>query len=445
MSEAFLFSKKLLDSLPILDKRRRYKDIKVNGLILEVLPSGRKVFRVYKRLTGFSSPVSVTIGVYENISISQARVFALKYLNQLATGVNPNEEKNREKISEITLEKVYQDFINSKSYKHNTLKGYHQAFNLYLRQYQQFPLQKITEQNCRDLYSDICSGNILGMKKASIAQANLTVRLLKAIFNFASKYYKTSDEQKIIHHNPVNTLNELKLLKEVKRKISYLEKGKLKEFYSVLTYSRKQFNEQRYCYGVTVCDYLEILLLTGLRKMELMTLKWTNVDLNGRSMEFKDTKNGSDLKLPISNRIFEILKARKSIYPDEVYVFNAKNESGRLCEPKKVITKICGDLDFKVSLHDFRRTYATYAESLGIGRYTIKRLLNHKTEKSDVTEGYVQRNLEQLEEPAQKIEDHLLSIAKGVAQVSNNDSEFDKLKKLFQELTPEEKITLLSI
>jgi hypothetical protein len=62
------------------------------------------------------------------------------------------------------------------------------------------------------------------------------------------------------------------------------------------------------------------------------------------------------------------------------------------------------------SPHDLRRTFASIVSRLGdrLSYYTTKRLLNHRT--SDVTEGYVQFDLEQLRSAMQAVEDFVLQI-----------------------------------
>src|SRR2546423_1537908 len=60
------------------------------------------------------------------------------------------------------------------------------------------------------------------------------------------------------------------------------------------------------------------------------------------------------------------------------------------------------------SPHDLRRTFASIVSRLGdhLSYYTTKRLLNHRT--SDVTQGYIQFDLEQLRGAMQAVEDFVL-------------------------------------
>ncbi|MCT7653978.1 hypothetical protein MBH78_02690 [Oceanimonas sp. NS1] len=65
--------------------------------------------------------------------------------------------------------------------------------------------------------------------------------------------------------------------------------------------------------------------------------------------------------------------------------------------------------------HDARRTFGSVAELVGVGTYILKRLMNHKSKRDDVTEGYLSFSADELREPAERIERAMLEHA-GLAQ-----------------------------
>src|SRR5216110_743226 len=73
------------------------------------------------------------------------------------------------------------------------------------------------------------------------------------------------------------------------------------------------------------------------------------------------------------------------------------------------------------SPHDLRRTFASIVSRLGdhLSYYTTKRLLNHRT--SDVTQGYIQFDLEQLRSAMQAVEDFVLKHIGNSEQPSDAD------------------------
>lgn len=81
---------------------------------------------------------------------------------------------------------------------------------------------------------------------------------------------------------------------------------------------------------------------------------------------------------------------------------------GRITDPHRQIVNVVAMSGVPFSPHDLRRTFASIVGRLGdrLSYYTIKRLLNHRT--SDVTQGYVRFDLEQLRSAMQAVEDFVL-------------------------------------
>ena len=55
-----------------------------------------------------------------------------------------------------------------------------------------------------------------------------------------------------------------------------------------------------------------LVLLTGTRRMELLTAKWENIDLAARTLKLTETKNGRSLLLPLPAAAVAILEALPS-------------------------------------------------------------------------------------------------------------------------------------
>src|ERR1700760_928205 len=66
----------------------RYSVADGNGLILEVMPTGKKVWRFRYTLKGERQPM-VTIGDYQLMSLRVARARAQKYAEVVAKGASP--------------------------------------------------------------------------------------------------------------------------------------------------------------------------------------------------------------------------------------------------------------------------------------------------------------------------------------------------------------------
>lgn len=91
-------------------------------------------------------------------------------------------------------------------------------------------------------------------------------------------------------------------------------------------------------------------------------------------------------------------------------MFPGEGKGGYIIEPRKRIAKVIASSGISFTIHDLRRSFITYAESLDISAYALKRLLNHKM-KSDVTSGYIMTDVERLRRPMQLISDYILKCA----------------------------------
>jgi integrase len=237
----------------------------------------------------------------------------------------------------------------------------------------------------------------------SQARANIAMRVLRALFNFAAGEYEDENGQSLILENPVNRLSHTRAWYRVDRRKSVIKAHDLAKWYHALLSVKK--DNEGYQHS-TICDYLLVILLTGLRRTEAMQLKWENIDFDARSLTVMDTKNHENHELPLSDHLYDLLKNRhEEAYSP--YVFPGDGKRGHIIEPRKTMNKITECCGVTFTLHDLRRTFITIAESLDIPAYALKRLLNHKMNQ-DVTAGYIISDIERLRRPMQMVTDYLM-------------------------------------
>lgn len=390
----FKFTEGAIDRLPNPKHRTRWYDSFMPGLVLDVTPKGHKAFRVYKKLPGNRTPLNVTLGAFPALSVDQARKLARKAMADMADGVNPNDSKRSFRASAVTVREAYQTYVDSKPLKATTRKGYDQIMSCYLKDWRDKRLADITEEAVLKRHQKLTN--------ISPAQADYVMRTLRALFNFARAEYKSSDSRTLFPHNPVAVISEKRAWNNVARRQTRLRPSQLKPLLETITRMRDEALCYRQDFTVAVCDFVEFMVFTGLRKTELLELKWENVYQADELFWIGETKNGLDVELPITEPLATILERRAS-FRCSGYVFGMDNSMGRVVEPKKVVQRINEQAGLSFTLHDLRRTYCSIAESLGTGTYTLKRLLNHKTARGDVTAGYTVLTAEELKEPAKKI------------------------------------------
>ena len=157
-------------------------------------------------------------------------------------------------------------------------------------------------------------------------------------------------------------------------------------------------------------DFLLTALFTGMRRGELMALRWENVNLETRTLYLPKTKNGDPLMLPLSGFLTDLLRERHARATSLDWAFPGPGKQGHLMETKKFLPGVSTGSGVNFTLHDLRRTFITIAESLDVPYYALKRLLNHRA-NGDVTGGYIVVNAERLRGPVELVAARILEHA----------------------------------
>ncbi len=396
------FTVKELSALPNAKKGSRpiYYDTGVSGLGIRVTATGVKSFIVRKYMN--NKAVLTTLGHYPAMTIAQARSAARVALNEISAGNNPNTQKAINRVKTITLREAMSDYIASKhSLKPKTIRDYQILLNKYLSDWSNKELVSITKSMVSKKHTTI--GN------TSIYRANAAMRLLRAIFNFAMNEYEGSNDRPIITYNPVHKIKDNWFKERVRTNI--IQPNELSDWFtSVNNLPNGKINTTHKNSSETVKDYLMLLLFTGLRPSEGRNLMWSNIDFKNELLRIYDTKNGEDHTLPLTDHLVSLLTERQE-YSLGDYVFPGYDPQKALVNANKQVKKVVDDSGVQFILHDLRRTFASYADSLHIQHSTIKRLLNHK-EKDVTTKHYIQHSIETLRDPMQEITDYILEKSK---------------------------------
>ncbi|MHC4278100.1 MAG: tyrosine-type recombinase/integrase [Planctomycetota bacterium] len=119
-------------------------------------------------------------------------------------------------------------------------------------------------------------------------------------------------------------------------------------------------------------------LNSGMRKGEILSLRWDRIDLRHGFILLDVTKNGKRREIPINSTLRATLEAIPHGLESE-YVFVDRN--GRTFKDvKKSFATACrkaGIIDFK--FHDLRHCFASHLVMAGVDIRTVQELLGHKT------------------------------------------------------------------
>ena len=383
------FTKASIERLSAKDQRFEIGDTKTPGLSVRITPNGIKTYVVFKRLNG--KPKRITLGRSPDLSVENARNKAKKIIGEMAySGTDHNAEKKLEGIKKTTLGQVFEDYQYASKLRPNTLSGYKLAIDRDFKDWKKKALNEINGLVVQKRHKKL--------GKKSETSANKSMRVLRALFNFARDQYEDSDGHSLFPDNPTRKLK--RQWNHESRRKGHIAKHQLPDWFKAVN---KLPESNKRGHGKCARDYLIFILLTGLRRREASSLLWKDIDLEARRFIVRDPKNHDELWMPISDYLLAMLKdLRNSSTSDKPFPIE---------EPRKFIQKVRDDSGVYFTIHDLRRTFITIAESMDIGLVTIKALVNHRSGNQDVTEGYIQLNTERLRKPMQDITDHILRVA----------------------------------
>lgn len=379
-------TKSAVDALSLTEKGQVvYYDTQLPGFGVYVGKTSKTYFA--QRQIG-PKTCRVTIGTHGVFATEPARTEARELLVRMARGVNPNDEKRQRSNREQTLSHAMELYLKARrNLRTFTQQTYRRIVKTHLGDWADRPLADITPLMVLDRHAKL--GATVGQPTA-----NGVMRVLRAIFNFAM----VMDES--LTRNPVLHLTRTRAWYRERRLQTVIAIHELPVWFRAV--QGLDNGDAR--------DFLMLLLFTGMRRSEGLALRWSNVDLVGRTLTVPITKNHEPLLLPLSDYLLQMLQRRKATCRASDWVFPGPGKSGHFQEPKKAVAAVREASGVSFTLHDLRRTFITVAEGMDISAYTLKRLLNHK-DKRDVTAGYIVLNVERLREPMQRIATFILRAA----------------------------------
>jgi integrase len=422
---------------PGIDKDQAFlRDSELKGFGVRVTRNGVKTFIFEKRIKGRVRRQK--LGRYPELTVEQARKQAQVLAGQIAQGIDPIAVREAERARGITLKEAFEDFKRArKKLKPSTLYDYTRYFESAFKPWHNRTLLEIGRDAVEHRH------RTLGEQRGR-AYADGAMRFISSLFSFAIARYQHEDGSDVLTVNPVQRLTATKGWYKVERRRTVLKPHQLPAWYAAVqalkapalpapapaqtpapvpavsaqvpapvpalspapaTDATPATHSGEAC-AADVADLLVLLLFTGLRRMEALTLTWDQVDLKDRTLSIANTKNHEPLVLPLSDVVHDLLTAREAAQGASRFVFPGTGKRGHLVEPKREIEKVRDACGIKFLLHDLRRTFITTADSLELSVYAIKRLVNHKMH-GDVTAGYIVSDLERLRDPMQRIADKL--------------------------------------
>lgn len=382
-------TKRFVEAVEPQSKGHVVWDDELPGFGLRVYPSGKRSYLIQYRAKGRSR--RYTIGIHGVWTPETARREAKALLGQIAQGEDPAAEREEERRA-VTVRELCEQYIadmeaglvlgkGGRAKKATTVATDVGRIRRHI-----IPLlgtrriKDITKPDMNNLMKDIIAGKTRVVMKTEKLRGKAIVRggrgtairtmgLLGGIFTYAI-------EAGIIDQNPTHGLKKPRY-KVRDRRLSEAE-------YRTLGRILKDVQHDSH-FGIHT-EILRLIALTGCRRGEIISLRWSEVDIEGSCLRLKDSKEGASVR-PVGLPVIDYLEAAR-LKRDGTYVFPGQGEDNAVGNFPQSWKKLFADTPlWDVTPHVLRHSFASIANDLGFTEITIAALIGHA--KGSVTSKYV--------------------------------------------------------
>lgn len=329
-------------------------DEDIPGLGLRVMPSGRKQYIIQYRVGRRSRRLS--LGPSTILTPEQARTRALTVLADALTGKDPAADRDalRKALNVRDLAKRFEEQHISLRIKASTAKEYRRSLEKFiLPKLGAMLVTQVTRADIASFHHDL---------RHVPYQANRCLEIISKMFNLAELWGLRPDGS-----NPRRLIQKYP---EVKRE-RFLSLEEIKRLGSVL---REIETEGREMPSAILA--IRLLLYTGCRLNEIMTLKWEYVDLEAAILHLPDSKTGAK-KVYLGKPAVKLLEEAPAIVGNP-WVITGALPGARLTDLQPFWQRVRARAGFEgVRIHDLRHTFASTAVAAGHSLPIIGKLLGH--------------------------------------------------------------------
>jgi len=347
-------TKRFIDSLTIPAERERvYWDDELKGFGIRLRSSGRRTFIVqFRNLQARTR--KLTLGAYGKLTPDEARKLARQILADVSKGNDPVNTRVEERHA-LTIEKLGERYMAEHAEPKKKPASIARDRQL-LERFIKPSLGKITVKGIKR--EDIVKFHH-AMRNTPI-QANRTFALLSKMFSLAEKWGLRPDGS--------NPCRHVERYKERKRE-RFLSGDELARLGTALSEAEKTE-------APSAILAIRLLLFSGARVSEILTLKWPNVHIDERVLILPESKTGTK-RIPLSGPALKALINALHLSGNP-YVCFGKTPGGHLVGLHRIWARIRNKAGLEdVRLHDLRHSFASVAAAAGMGLPIIGALLGH--------------------------------------------------------------------
>lgn len=433
-------------------------DTKTRYLGLRVHSGGSKVWIVQKKLG--KAPCRVNLGAFPDMTYTSACSKVADVVSKISKGIDPNLEKRQQirentetrNLESFTVTRCFEEYIADKTTAGKPPKPLTQVdWQRSLARIKNgslgpIPLVALTGGLLAEYYDATAKRAKRLTTNGGRTQAGRDLRYMRAAYKLCTVKFVL----KLPAKSPFEDLNKLRkgwYLVQSKTRIIGRVEGDLRKWWQAVEGLRPAGKPHKS--RDVLADYLQLSLLWGGRRGELLSLRWEAVSLedNVVCISSSETKNELEHFFPITRYARQLLVKRHqlniALANPSPWVFpspkkNSKGVRSHIVEANSAIAAVETASGFDFSAHDLRRTFGTLFNETGVSDYSVKRALNHAAHDT-ASKHYIKARIAALRPMYQQYEEKLL-VEAGVLvtetpKVSVSVEEFAKFQAWLAEQT----------
>ena len=347
-------TKRTVDAAEVRSSDYFVWDDELPGFGLRVLPSGRKGYVVQYRAGRRSRRIS--LGPSTVLACEQARNQAMTIIAAVRNGEDPaaKRDTDREALTVTELADRFDKEHIALRVKASTGKEYRRNLKRFiLPALGRLRVNEVTRVDVAKFHHDL---------RHIPYQANRCLEIISKMCSLAEIWGLRPDGS--------NPRKHIKKYAEEKRE-RFLSPAEINRVGEVL---REMESE-----GVELASGIaatRLLILTGCRLSEIMTLQWEHIDFSRRALRLPDSKTGAKI-VHLGQPAIEVLEKVERIEKNPWVIVGTK-PGARLTDLQPFWQRVRARAGLKdVRIHDLRHTFASIAVASGQGLPMIGKLLGH--------------------------------------------------------------------
>ena len=357
-------TKRSVEAFEPQGKTYTVRDAELGGFSLRVYSNGRRAFFYRYRVGGGrGAPIrEPKIGDFGALTVDQARGIAKDWAAEVRRGGDPmaTRQAEREAPRMSALFDRYLAEHAAKRKKASSLRNDVRMIEKCLRpHFGSMRVKDVTRHKVRAYHASL---------EKTPYEANRQLALLSKVFTFAADELEWIDRS----DHPAKGVQRFK---ETKRR-RYLSQAEMVRLGEAL--SKAEAGELERAISPYVVAMLRLVVLTGARHSEILTLRWEEVNFDRGCLELDDSKTGAkEVFLPPAARRLLADLPREA---DNPYVIVGKKPGSHMVNVKDswAVIRRAATLD-DVRIHDLRHTFASLGARAGMSLPLIGALLGHRS------------------------------------------------------------------